>query len=108
MSLGREFDGDVDGVSAACFQDFIQRDLVPVIDNASDAPGTVLADCAEAFLEHFRNAYLTITKGQGNYEPLSQFAAHIGFPTGTLVAERTLAWAASDATAVFIAPAATG
>jgi uncharacterized protein with ATP-grasp and redox domains len=85
-------------------------DLVPVIDNGSDAPGTVLADCSEAFLEHFHHADLIIAKGQGNYETLSQVAApifflftvkcplvaaHIGSPTGTLVAKRTTAWAAT-------------
>jgi uncharacterized protein with ATP-grasp and redox domains len=84
--------------------------LVPVIDNGSDAPGTVLADCSKAFLEHFHRADLIIAKGQGNYETLSQVAApifflftvkcplvaaHIGSPTGTLVAKRTTAWAAT-------------
>lgn len=83
-------------------------DLVPVITNGSDAPGTVLADCSEAFLEHFHHADLIIAKGQGNYETLSQaaapvfflftvkcplVAAHIGLPVGTLVAKRTAAWA---------------
>lgn len=82
-------------------------DLVPVIDNGSDAPGTLLADCSEAFLEHFHHADLIIAKGQGNYETLSQVAApiyflftvkcplvatHIGSPTGTLIARRTAAW----------------
>ncbi len=82
-------------------------ELVPVIDNGSDAPGTVLADCSAEFRECFRHADLIIAKGQGNYETLSQVAApifflftvkcplvaaHIGSPTGTLIAQRTAAW----------------
>lgn len=45
-------------------------DLVTVIDNGSDAPGTILADCNELFLRHFSEADLIISKGQGNYETL--------------------------------------
>lgn len=45
-------------------------DLVPVIDNGSDAPGTVLSDCSPRFLEAFDSADLVIAKGQGNYETL--------------------------------------
>lgn len=79
-------------------------ELVPVIDNGSDAPGTVLADCSDEFLEHFQRADLIISKGQGNYETLSRVDAPIFFlftvkcplvadqmgePTGTLIAKRT-------------------
>ncbi|OQY13666.1 MAG: hypothetical protein B6I30_02525 [Desulfobacteraceae bacterium 4572_187] len=46
-------------------------DIVQVIDNGSDAPGTVLEDCSEEFIQHFSNADLIIAKGQGNYETLS-------------------------------------
>jgi uncharacterized protein with ATP-grasp and redox domains len=92
-------------------------ELVPVIDNGSDAPGTLLSDCSPEFLEHFHGADLIIAKGQGNYETLSQVAApifflftvkcplvaaHIGSPTGTLVAKRTPAWAASYPTDAII------
>lgn len=97
-------------------------DLVPVIGNGSDAPGTVLADCSEVFLDHFHRADLIIAKGQGNYETLSQVAApifflftvkcplvasHIGSPTGTLVATRTAVWAASHATEATLTSPAT-
>ncbi len=44
---------------------------VEVIDNGSDAPGTVLEWCSETFLERYHNAELIISKGQGNFESLS-------------------------------------
>ncbi len=46
-------------------------ELVTVIDNGSDAPGTILDDCSGAFQQRFRRADLVIAKGQGNYETLS-------------------------------------
>jgi len=54
-------------------------DLVAVIDNGSDAPGTILDDCSAAFRERFDNADLVIAKGQGNYETLSEVPASIFF-----------------------------
>lgn len=45
--------------------------LVKVIDNGSDAPGTILNDCSSEFCALFRKADLIIAKGQGNYETLS-------------------------------------
>jgi uncharacterized protein with ATP-grasp and redox domains len=45
--------------------------FVSVIDNGSDAPGTILNDCSEDFLELFKGANLIVAKGQGNYETLS-------------------------------------
>ncbi len=54
-------------------------DLVEVIDNGSDAPGTVLADTSPAFREQFAEADLVIAKGQGNYETLSDERAPVWF-----------------------------
>lgn len=54
-------------------------DLVEVIDNGSDMPGTVLEDCSDSFLQRFKDADLIISKGQGNYESLSDEDAHIFF-----------------------------
>jgi hypothetical protein len=45
--------------------------LVRVIENGSDAPGTILDACNEAFRRTWRQADLVIAKGQGNYESLS-------------------------------------
>lgn len=54
-------------------------DLVQVIDNGSDAPGTLLTDCNDGFRKHFREADLIIAKGQGNFETLSQEQKNIYF-----------------------------
>lgn len=50
-----------------------------VIENGSDAPGTILDDCSEAFQERFHAADLVIAKGQGNYETLSEAKKNIYF-----------------------------
>ncbi|NOZ85235.1 MAG: DUF89 family protein [Deltaproteobacteria bacterium] len=46
-------------------------ELVEVIDNGSDIPGTVLEECSPAFVKRFQEADIVISKGQGNYETLS-------------------------------------
>ena len=76
-------------------------ELVPVIDNGSDAPGTILEDCSDDFRAAFDRAGLIIAKGQGNYETLSEsdrpvfflftvkcplVADRVGEPVGSLVA----------------------
>ena len=53
--------------------------LVEVIDNGSDAPGTLLEDCRRDFQERFKQADLVIAKGQGNYESLSEVRKEIFF-----------------------------
>lgn len=53
--------------------------IVNVIDNGSDGPGTLLHDCSATFLEHFNTADLVISKGQGNYESLSDVDKNIFF-----------------------------
>lgn len=75
-------------------------EIAPVVDNGSDAPGTVLADCPEDFRRRFADADLVVSKGQGNYETLSAtdrpvfflftvkcplVAGRIGEPVGSLV-----------------------
>jgi damage-control phosphatase, subfamily I len=45
-------------------------ELVEVIDNGSDVPGTILAECSEAFRRRFDQADLVLAKGQGNFETL--------------------------------------
>ena len=79
-------------------------DLVEVIDNGSDAPGTLLEDCSPAFRRRFHEADLIIAKGQGNYESLNEVPApiyflfkvkcmvvaeHIGEPVGAHVVARS-------------------
>lgn len=54
-------------------------DVVDVIDNGSDAPGTILDTCSESFQKQFAAADLIIAKGQGNYETLSDVKKQIFF-----------------------------
>ena len=53
--------------------------IVEVIDNGSDAPGTILENCSQNFRNRFENADLIIAKGQGNYETLSNVSKNIFF-----------------------------
>ena len=53
--------------------------IVEVIDNGSDAPGTILESCSEKFRRRFADADLIIAKGQGNYETLSEVDKNIFF-----------------------------
>ena len=72
-----------------------------LIDNGSDAPGTLLNDCSAEFRTVFARADLIIAKGQGNFESLAVtrgrpiffllipkcplVARHLGAPEDTLV-----------------------
>jgi len=75
-------------------------DIVNVIDNGSDAPGTILERCSEAFRRRFDDSDLIIAKGQGNFETLCDvdknlffmlrpkcvvLARHLGCEIGSLV-----------------------
>ncbi len=53
--------------------------LVRVIDNGSDAPGTILEWCSGDFKKEFQEADVIIAKGQGNYETLSEDDSNIYF-----------------------------
>lgn len=46
--------------------------IVPIIDNGSDAPGTILEQASRAFLTIFKKSELVIAKGVGNYETLCE------------------------------------
>ena len=78
-------------------------EMAALIDNGSDAPGTLLADCCPAFREQYRRTDLIIAKGQGNFESLSDtdqrvfflfkikcavIADHVGQPQGTHILMR--------------------
>ena len=54
-------------------------ELVEVIDNGSDAPGTILEECSEMFCRRFDEADMIVAKGQGNYETLSDVAKDVFF-----------------------------
>ncbi|HPD47494.1 MAG TPA: ARMT1-like domain-containing protein [Anaerohalosphaeraceae bacterium] len=53
--------------------------IVEVIDNGDDAPGTVAEACCQEFRRRFARADLVIAKGQGNFETLSEADKHIFF-----------------------------
>ncbi|MEY3305905.1 MAG: damage-control phosphatase ARMT1 family protein [Pseudanabaena sp.] len=53
--------------------------IVEVIANGSDAPGTILNDCSEDFRRRFAEADLIVAKGQGNFETLSNNPSNIFF-----------------------------
>jgi len=78
-------------------------DIAEIIDNGSDAPGTILENCSPEFQSSFQNADMIIAKGQGNFETLSDaeknifflfkikcpiISSHAGLPVGTYVASR--------------------
>jgi damage-control phosphatase, subfamily I len=52
-------------------------EIVEIIDNGSDAPGTLLDDCSPEFRRRFAEADLIIAKGQGNFESLSNQPGNI-------------------------------
>ena len=53
--------------------------ICKVITNGTDCPGTPLDQCSKIFQQKFRNADLIISKGQGNFETLSDSDAPIYF-----------------------------
>ena len=54
-------------------------DLVEVIDNGDDTPGTVVENCSSEFQKRFEEADMIISKGQGNYETLNLVPKNIFF-----------------------------
>jgi len=82
------------------------HEIVEIIDNGSDAPGTILEDCSQDFIRRFTKADLILAKGQGNFETLNDdprdifflfkakcpvIATHVGLPVGTHVLARSRA-----------------
>lgn len=54
-------------------------DIVRVVSNGAALPGTILPLCSEEFQKVFNDADLVISKGQGNYETLSEVEKNIYF-----------------------------
>ncbi|MDF7822910.1 ARMT1-like domain-containing protein [Pontiellaceae bacterium B12227] len=55
--------------------------VAELVENGSDAPGTILDDCSSAFRGLFYEAGLVIAKGQANYETLSTATRPVYFLT---------------------------
>ncbi|MCD4796067.1 MAG: ARMT1-like domain-containing protein, partial [Candidatus Cloacimonetes bacterium] len=53
--------------------------IAKVISSGTTAPGTILKNCNDDFLEKFKDADMIISKGQGNYEGLSGIDRSIFF-----------------------------
>lgn len=48
------------------------NEVAEIVSSGTDAPGTILSLCSEEFLDVYRSSDLIISKGQGNYEGLSE------------------------------------
>ncbi len=53
--------------------------VAKLVDSGSAAPGAILSECSPDFVELYNNADLVISKGQGNYEGLSDEKRSIFF-----------------------------
>ncbi len=53
--------------------DFVAK----LVDNGTDAPGTILSMCSPEFMDVYKAAPLIIAKGQANYESLSDAGSRI-------------------------------
>ncbi|NLE65249.1 MAG: DUF89 family protein [Elusimicrobia bacterium] len=77
--------------------------IARVMSSGADSPGTVLSLCSKEFQDIFRDADMVISKGQGNYEALSDapreiyfllkikcpvLARHTGVPVGSIVLKK--------------------
>ncbi len=54
-------------------------EVAEIISSGTTAPGTILSSCNDNFLELFNKADVVISKGQGNYEALSDIDRSIFF-----------------------------
>jgi uncharacterized protein with ATP-grasp and redox domains len=69
-------------INDATLDDALQVGLnkvATIISNGSDAPATILSQCSSEMLSYYRAADLIISKGQGNYESLSDRSENIFF-----------------------------
>ena len=73
---------DVPVINDVTFEDAISsglNEVAEIISSGSSAPGTILNLCNDTFLEKFNNADMIISKGQGNYEGLSNVNRSVFF-----------------------------
>ena len=55
------------------------NEVATIISNGSDAPATILSQCSSKMRDYYQAADLIISKGQGNYESLSDRSENIFF-----------------------------
>ncbi len=93
-------------INDAIFEDAVEAGIdkvAEIFSSGCDAPGCILSLCSDEFLELYNSAELIISKGQGNYEGLSDehrpiffllkakchvVAADIGVPQGSVVLKK--------------------
>jgi uncharacterized protein with ATP-grasp and redox domains len=93
-------------INDAVYQDAVDAgvdQVAEIISSGTDAPGTILDLCSEEFVKIFQAADLIISKGQGNYEGLSDavrpvffllktkcsvIAQDVGVPQGSIVLKK--------------------
>ena len=71
-------------INDATLADALAADLdrvAELVENGSDAPGTLLEDCSAEFRRLFDRADLVIAKGQANYESLCEVSRPVFFLT---------------------------
>jgi uncharacterized protein with ATP-grasp and redox domains len=77
LSLGKKVKAVVKGspvINDSTVEDAVETGITgvcEVVDNGSDAVGTILQWTSSSFQETFKNARLVISKGQGNFETLT-------------------------------------
>jgi uncharacterized protein with ATP-grasp and redox domains len=67
-----------DALAEDAYQCAIDK-VAEIVSSGSDAPGTVLSLCSIEFLKLYREADMVISKGQGNFEALSEERRSIFF-----------------------------
>ncbi|MBF0472952.1 MAG: DUF89 family protein, partial [Nitrospirae bacterium] len=78
IEMGKDVTAIVKGkpiINDVTMEDAMQiglTDICSVIDNGSDAVGTIREWCSPEFIHLYNNAPLIISKGQGNFETLHQ------------------------------------
>jgi uncharacterized protein with ATP-grasp and redox domains len=73
---------DVPIINDATYEDAIQAGIdkvATIISSGTDAPGTILGTCNAEFKKIYSNSKFIISKGQGNYEALSNERGPIFF-----------------------------
>lgn len=65
---------DVPVINDAIYEDALQAgidEVATVLSSGTDAPGAILKTCSSEFIKIYDNSKFIISKGQGNYEALS-------------------------------------
>ena len=69
-------------INDVVYQDALDSGLdevAEIISSGTTAPGTILSLCSDDFIKRFNQADMIISKGQGNYEGLSQVSRPVFF-----------------------------